>query len=72
MSDDNTSEPVAIPADTMRRLMRDIFGAIGVPERSGAIVVDTLMDASLSGYDSHGFMRIMMYCADIRAGHVDP
>ncbi len=65
------SEDAILAADTLRQLMQDIFEASGVPERERSIVVDTLMEASLCGYDSHGFMRIPMFYKDARDGHID-
>jgi uncharacterized oxidoreductase len=66
------ADDVTFPADTLRQLMQDIFDTSGVPERERSIVVDTLMEASLCGYDSHGFMRIPMFYKDARDGHINP
>ena len=66
------SDPVTISADAMRRLMQDVFEAAGVPDQPCALVVDSLMESSLCGHDSHGFMRAIMYYRDLRAGHIDP
>jgi LDH2 family malate/lactate/ureidoglycolate dehydrogenase len=66
------SDDVIVASDTLRALMQDIFTATGVPDEQRAIVVDTLMEASLCGYDSHGVMRIPMFYKGTRDGHIDP
>lgn len=56
----------------LQEMAQAIFHRLGVPEAECAIVVDTLMDASLSGYDGHGLLRIPMYAAGIRNGAMVP
>ena len=56
----------------MHTLIRDIFRHLDVPAEDCTIVADTLLEASLSGYDSHGIMRVPMYVADIRRGTMVP
>jgi len=53
-------------------MTRAIFGQLGVPPAECATVTDTLMEASLAGYDSHGLMRIPMYVSGIQQGLMVP
>ena len=57
---------------TLADLMRDIFSRLKVPPQEREIVVETLLEASLSGYDSHGFMRLPLYVEGIRSGSIVP
>ena len=66
------ADDVIIETDTLRQLMHDIFATSGVPDEERAIVVDTLIEASLCGYDSHGVMRIPMFYKGTRDGDMDP
>ena len=52
-------------------LIEDIFQKLEISPDDCTTVAETLMEASLSGYDSHGIMRVPMYAADIRRGAID-
>ena len=61
-----------IDSTALRKLMADILTALGVPEDECYVVTESLLEATLGGYDSHGIMRIPMYYEDIRAGLMVP
>ncbi len=44
----------------------------GAPAGHAGIVADHLAQASLAGYDSHGFIRLPQYLKEIEEGVVDP
>ena len=52
--------------------MVDILERLNVPADECAIISATLLEASLSGYDSHGIMRIPKYVDAIRQGSMVP
>lgn len=52
--------------------MHDIFGRLDVPHEERRVIVETLMEASLSGYHSHGIMRASTYVDGIRLGTMKP
>ncbi len=58
-------------ADQLRRLTRTVFVATGVPEDIAMRVAESLVDANLSGHDSHGVMRIPQYVGGIAEGEID-
>ncbi len=64
--------PIRLSSSSLSQLMREIFSRLGVPTEDCQIVVDTLLEASLSGYDSHGIMRIPLYVEGIRSGSIVP
>jgi uncharacterized oxidoreductase len=67
------SEPsIRLSSSSLAQLMRDIFSHLDVPAEECQIVVETLLEASLSGYDSHGIMRIPLYVEGIRTGSIVP
>ncbi|MXX03450.1 MAG: Ldh family oxidoreductase [Gemmatimonadetes bacterium] len=64
--------PVRIEPDRLARIMDRIFERLGLEGDERRVVVERLMEASLSGYHSHGVMRIIMYTEGIRAGNMIP
>ena len=60
-----------ISSTSLRQLMLNVFGRLGVPPADAATVAGILCEASLSGYDSHGVVRVAMYAGDLRQGR-DP
>lgn len=64
--------PIRIEPDRLARIMDRIFERLGLEDDERKVVVDRLMEASLSGYHSHGVMRIIMYTEGIRAGNMIP
>jgi uncharacterized oxidoreductase len=71
MTNPQTNE-LRLASDVMRRLMVDILHASEVPAGECEIIADVLLEASLSGYDSHGIMRIPRYVDAIRQGTMIP
>ena len=61
-----------ISSSSLRQLMLDVFGRLGVPPEDAATVAGILCEASLSGYDSHGVVRVAMYAGDLRQGRTRP
>ena len=69
---DQDQTPTRIDSQTLHAMMLDIFRGLGVPQPECAIVAESLLEASLAGYDSHGIMRVSMYTDDIRKGAMVP
>jgi LDH2 family malate/lactate/ureidoglycolate dehydrogenase len=61
-----------IDAAQLREMIQAVFLRLDVPPEDTAIIVDTLMEASLAGYHSHGVMRVPIYVDGIRAGTMRP
>src|SRR4051812_42209223 len=59
-----------IPTEELRNLIHDIFTALDVAADDVRIVVDALLDATLSGYDAHGVMRVPRYVDELRRGAI--
>lgn len=51
---------------------RAVFRACGVAEADAATVADILVDADLSGVETHGVMRLPIYVRRFRAGTLNP
>jgi len=64
-------ELITVPADDLRILGTEIFTALGAPRRKAEFVADTLVEASLTGHDSHGVSYFVLYSDRIRKGHID-
>jgi LDH2 family malate/lactate/ureidoglycolate dehydrogenase len=61
-----------VPADQLRRIAKDILQAAGTPADLAAVVGDSLVEANLSGHDSHGILRLPGYVSFVRKGDVQP
>lgn len=66
------SYPYHIAANDLERLMHDVLMALNLEESDVTGVVGALLEATLSGYDSHGVMRIPRYAAALQQGEIDP
>jgi len=61
-----------VAADRAAALLTAIFRRLGCPGEAAAEVAHHLTDASLSGVESHGVMRVLQYAGQMRAGALDP
>ncbi|MCE2471025.1 MAG: Ldh family oxidoreductase [Anaerolineae bacterium] len=61
-----------IEVERLRQLGTAILDALGSPRERSAWVVETLLRSNLAGHDSHGFMRLLQYAAQVREGHIEP
>src|SRR5688572_17855466 len=60
----------SIAAPDLQNLMSDVFAALDVAPDDVRMVVDALLDATLSGYDAHGVMRLPRYADELRQGMI--
>jgi uncharacterized oxidoreductase len=63
---------VTVAHDRLRSIAGRILTAAGALELDARIVADHLVEANLSGHDSHGIGMLPQYLRAIRAGLVDP
>jgi uncharacterized oxidoreductase len=61
-----------ISANQLRTFSASIFTGLGVPNTDAELVADLLVDANLTGFDSHGVIRIPIYTRGIKMGAVKP
>jgi uncharacterized oxidoreductase len=59
-----------VPHEKLRAFAERIFTAAGCHEGEAKTVADHLVDANLLGHDSHGVIRIPIYCDWLQAGKV--
>ncbi len=59
-------------ADQLRAVSRTIFLAAGASEENANRVAEALVDANLTGHDSHGILRIPQYLDAIWRGELVP
>lgn len=58
--------------DALHQFACDLLVAAGTPAGAASIVADSLINANLTGHDSHGVLRLLSYLDGVRLGHVDP
>ena len=61
-----------VKADQLRDFGSRIFKGLGVPAVDAELVSDLLVEANLTGFDSHGVIRIPIYARGIKMGAVKP
>ena len=61
-----------ITAAQLRQVIADIFAGGGAPRNVAEQVADSLVEANLTGHDSHGVLRVTYYVRDLLAGIVKP
>ena len=62
---------VVIPAEELRELGVEIFKAQGASEERSRFLVETLVEANLTGHDSHGVHYYVMYSKRIEEGYIN-
>lgn len=67
----NKSREILISDQKVRRLGYKLFKASGVGEQTAQAVVDSLVDTSLRGIDSHGVRLIPHYLTAIELGRIN-
>ncbi|MBI0435819.1 malate/lactate/ureidoglycolate dehydrogenase [Roseomonas sp. KE0001] len=60
--------PVLIAAETLEKLVTDIFVAAGGSAEESANIAQHLLGANLAGHDSHGVARVPRYIDWLRSG----
>jgi uncharacterized oxidoreductase len=61
-----------ITADRLRELAATILAAAGSPPDEARTVAARLVDANLTGHDSHGAIRVPQYVAQVQDGTIVP
>ena len=62
----------SIKAERLTEVAMAIFTAAGATRENAEGVVSSLIDANLTGHDSHGVLRIPYYVKEIQEGKLDP
>ena len=61
-----------LSAQQLRNLGAEIFEALGAPKKEAKLVSSLLVEANLTGFDSHGIIRLPNYVKSIKMGAVKP
>jgi uncharacterized oxidoreductase len=59
-------------ADQLRTIGADIFESLGAPKRDSELIANLLVEANLTGFDSHGMIRLPIYARGVKMGAVKP
>jgi LDH2 family malate/lactate/ureidoglycolate dehydrogenase len=59
-------------SSSLHQFACDLLVAAGTPDDAASTVADSLIDANLTGHDSHGVLRLLSYLDGVRLGHVNP
>jgi len=70
MTDASSTHLVA--AERLRAVAGAVLAALGVPATDAATVAEVLVEADLTGVDSHGVHLLLMYADRLRAGQILP
>ncbi len=58
------------PADILMKLGTEIFTAQGLTQEKAQFIAETLVEANLTGHDSHGVHYYVTYSDRIKGGHI--
>jgi uncharacterized oxidoreductase len=62
---------IVVPAERLLKLGKDIFEAQGLATEKAEFLVETLVEASLTGHDSHGVRYFVNYSDRIGESHIN-
>ncbi len=62
--------PVIVPAETLTIFVRRIFAAAGAREPEAQAIAENLVEANLTGHDSHGVVRVPRYLQNVSRGQM--
>lgn len=63
---------VAVPVEDLRGWGEQILQAVQIPAGDAALTMDSLLDAEMSGLESHGVMRLKTYVDRVERGLISP
>ena len=63
---------IVIPADRLKEIGVEVFTAQGASPERARFLVETLVEANLTGHDSHGVHYYPIYSERIQKGFIDP
>jgi hydroxycarboxylate dehydrogenase B len=66
------SNDVTVMPDALRSLAKATLEAVGAAPNTASAVAEHMVDANLTGYDSHGIHLLPVYIADIQNGEIHP
>jgi uncharacterized oxidoreductase len=69
---EQTSRHVVVHAAPLRAAVHAIFRAAGSSAREAGLIAEQLVEANLTGHDSHGVGMVPRYIEVLRAGHLKP
>ena len=63
---------ITIQSYKLKKIGTEIFKAQGMSDERAAFIAETLVEASLTGHDSHGVYYYVKYSERIKDGFIDP
>jgi L-2-hydroxycarboxylate dehydrogenase (NAD+) len=61
-----------VPVAAMLAFARDALAACGLTDKDAGIAARQMIEADITGFDTHGIFRLASYCATLRSGRVNP
>lgn len=63
---------IELKIEELELLMIEIFQSVGISKDHAKIIIDTLLDAEVTGVESHGIMRLRPYVERIKQKLINP
>jgi len=63
---------IRVPAEDLMRLGTALFTALGAAEDKARFIAETIVEANLTGHDSHGVIYYLTYAERVKEGYIDP
>lgn len=65
-------EELRFGVEELVRVTTDVLRAMGAPQRTAALVAESLVLSNLVGHDSHGIVRLAQYSVWVKGGQIRP
>lgn len=66
----SSNGPVFVPANALTTFVSGIFAAAGADQREAQAIAQNLVEANLTGHDSHGVVRVPRYLQNASCGQM--
>ncbi len=66
----SANSPVIVPANALTTFVRRIFAAAGADQPEAQAIAQNLVEANLTGHDSHGVVRVPRYLQNVSRGQM--
>jgi LDH2 family malate/lactate/ureidoglycolate dehydrogenase len=72
MEDQKDKQTIVAGAETLEAFCTAVFEKLGLAPEDAAIAADAIVSCNLRGVDTHGVIRMPVYCAKLKGGFINP
>lgn len=72
MTDSHTNQTITAGPEVLQSFCGAVFEKLGLPPEDARIAADAIVGSNLRGIDTHGVIRMPVYCAKLKGGFINP